>query len=61
VGALSTEEFLALQEQYFALQRTVFNAAIRQQDNIKQAKKGQPSLDVEDTGTQWKNEPVHND
>jgi hypothetical protein len=59
--AISTEEFLALQEQYFALQKKLFDAAFRGQDNVNQAKKGQPSLDNEDTGRQWKNDPEDDD
>ena len=32
--------------------------AFRIEDNKRQQLKGQPSLDVEDTGVQWKNDPV---
>jgi hypothetical protein len=52
------EEFLALQEDFFAMQRRAFEVAFRLEDDKKQAAKGQPSLSIEDTGKQWKNDPV---
>jgi hypothetical protein len=33
--------------------RTALRIRFRQEDNRKQTLKGQPSLDVEDTGSQW--------
>lgn len=47
-----------LKDQYFALQRKVFDAAFRLQDDVKQAAKGQPSLEGEDTGEQYVEEPL---
>jgi hypothetical protein len=38
------------------LQQEVFEMAFRLQDDELQAKKGQPSLEDEDTGVQWKND-----
>jgi len=45
-------------EDYFALQKKFYETSIRYDDNLNQAAKGQPSLDVEDDGTRWKNEPI---
>ena len=45
-------------EEFFALKTKVYEAAIRLSDNKKQAAKGQPSLDAEDTGVQWKNDAI---
>lgn len=42
------------QDIYFKLQKEAFNYAFRIDDNFKQALKGQPSLDNEDTGKQYK-------
>lgn len=50
------EEFTAIQEQFFALQNKAFEMAFRIEDNILQEAKGQPSLDNDDTGAQWKND-----
>lgn len=52
------EEFEKTKEEYYALQRRVFEMALRVQDNKLQAAKGQPSLDatVEDTGERFKND-----
>ena len=36
----------------------VIEIAFRLEDDRKQALKGQPSLDKEDTGKQYKNDPV---
>jgi len=55
---ITREEFLQLKDQYFALQRKVFDAAFRLQDDIKQAAKGQPSLEQEDTGEQYVEQPL---
>ena len=40
------------------MQRRAFEVAFRLDDDKKQAAKGQPSLSLEDTGKQWKNDPV---
>jgi hypothetical protein len=55
---VTEEEFRVLFDEYFALQTKVYEAAIRLSDNKKQAAKGQPSLDLEDTGVQWKNDTI---
>jgi len=54
---VTEEEFQKLKTEYFALQKKVFESAFRLNDNRLQAAKGQPSLDSEDTGVQWKNDP----
>jgi hypothetical protein len=53
---VTEEEFVVMKREYLAMQKKVFDAAFRLQDNRKQAAKGQPSLDGEDTGVQWKND-----
>ena len=55
---MNEAELEELKTQYFDIQKKLFEAAFRLADNRKQAAKGQPSLDTEDTGVQWKNEPV---
>ena len=52
------EEFDHLQAEFLDLQNKAFKMAFRILDNKKQSDKGQPSLDREDTGIQWKNDPV---
>lgn len=42
--------------EFLALNKKLFEASFRMRDNAAQMKKGQPSLDFEDTGTQWKND-----
>lgn len=53
---VTMEEFVVMKREYLALQTKVFEAAFRLQDNLNQSQKGQPSLDTEDTGVQWKND-----
>eukprot|EP00607_Mallomonas_marina_P006503 CAMPEP_0182429178 /NCGR_PEP_ID=MMETSP1167-20130531/25573_1 /TAXON_ID=2988 /ORGANISM="Mallomonas Sp, Strain CCMP3275" /LENGTH=142 /DNA_ID=CAMNT_0024612547 /DNA_START=238 /DNA_END=666 /DNA_ORIENTATION=+ len=43
---------------FFKLQSQFLETTFRYEDNLKQIEKGQPSLDVEDTGVQFKNDPV---
>ena len=43
---------------YYYYYRKAFEIAFRFEDNEKQKLKGQPSLDVEDTGKQWKNDKL---
>lgn len=50
------EEFEDVQRQFFALQNKAFEMAFRIEDNVLQLAKGQPSLDNDDTGAQWKND-----
>lgn len=38
------------------MNKKLFEASFRMKDNLAQSAKGQPSLDSEDTGTQWKND-----
>lgn len=60
-AALSSASMASLaeeQEKFFKLQRQAFMVAFRQRDNMLQKEKGQPSLDVEDTGKQYKNDPI---
>lgn len=52
------EEFILSQENYFKLQTRAFEAAFRIEDDQKQAMKGQPSLNVEETGAKFRNDPV---
>lgn len=54
--APTPEEFEALKLEFLALNKKLFEASFRMKDNAAQAAKGQPSLDVEDTGKQWKND-----
>ena len=49
-------EYQIIQENYFKSQKEFFEYTFRVEDNKRQALKGQPSLDGEDTGTQWKND-----
>eukprot|EP00600_Ochromonadales_sp_CCMP1393_P004728 CAMPEP_0174960084 /NCGR_PEP_ID=MMETSP0004_2-20121128/3520_1 /TAXON_ID=420556 /ORGANISM="Ochromonas sp., Strain CCMP1393" /LENGTH=149 /DNA_ID=CAMNT_0016208443 /DNA_START=204 /DNA_END=653 /DNA_ORIENTATION=- len=56
--SFTLEDFAKFQEEFFDMQRKAFKMAFRLQDNKKQEEKGQPSLDVEDTGEQWKNDPI---
>lgn len=58
LASFNMEEFLKLQEDFFKMQRRAFEVAFRLEDDKKQAAKGQPSLSIEDTGKQWKNDPV---
>ena len=60
-AALSSASLTSLadeQEKFFKLQKQAFLVAFRQRDNLLQQKKGQPSLDIEDTGKQYKNDPI---
>lgn len=52
------EEFKEFQDKFFEMQRQAFKVSFRIADNKLQEKKGQPSLDVEDTGIQWRNDPI---
>lgn len=54
--APTPEEFEALKLEFLAVNKKFYEASFRLRDNIAQAKKGQPSLDGEDTGRQWKND-----
>lgn len=56
--SVDKERLIALELQYFKLQRQQFAHNFRMEDNKKQAQKGQPSLDSEDTGVRFKNDPV---
>ena len=47
---------MKVQEEFLKLQNKAFEMAFRIEDNILQEKKGQPSLDNDDTGAQWKND-----
>lgn len=47
------KDFDKAQEIYFKLQKEAFELAFRADDNMNQESKGQPSLDVEDTGAQY--------
>ena len=55
---LDPKQFSILQDQYFKLLNKVYLLALRKEDDRKQALKGQPSLDLEDTGVQYKNDVV---
>lgn len=50
------QELEEIQTKY--LQELAFKASFRLRDDILQRLKGQPSLDAEDTGVQWKNDPL---
>jgi hypothetical protein len=52
------DEFKRIQEEFFELQRRAFEVSFRLEDDVKQVRKGQPSLSVEDTGKQWKDNPI---
>jgi hypothetical protein len=54
--APTPEEFQALKLEFLAMNKKLFEASFRMKDNLAQSAKGQPSLDSEDTGTQWKND-----
>ena len=56
--SVDKEKLIALELVYFKLQRKQFEYNFRIEDNKKQALKGQPSLDTEDTGVRFKNDPV---
>ena len=45
-----------MDREFLALNKKLFEASFRLRDNLAQAAKGQPSLDNEDTGRQWKND-----
>jgi hypothetical protein len=53
----SMEKYFALKEELFEMEQIAFEMAIRKDDNEKQKLKGQPSLDDEDTGAQYRNDP----
>jgi len=48
----------AFRDEYLKLQDVLYEVAYRAIDNQLQQQKGQPSLDNEDTGIQYKNDPV---
>eukprot|EP01041_Mallomonas_annulata_P010598 gene10598-22130_t len=54
----SVENFKAVQQQYFDLQKKFFEFTFRLEDDKKQKLKGQPTLAEEDTGYQFKNDPA---
>lgn len=45
-------------KEFFDMQKLAFEVAFRAIDDENQRKKGEPSLENEDTGVQWKNDPV---
>jgi hypothetical protein len=55
-GDFSMETFANEQEKFMALQRRAFEVAFRIDDDENQKRKGQPSLDDEDDGKQYKND-----
>jgi hypothetical protein len=52
------QELEEIQTKYLQMQELAFKASFRLRDDILQRLKGQPSLDAEDTGVQWKNDPL---
>lgn len=46
----------AILAEYYEIQNKLFEVSFRIYDDLKQKEKGQPSLDEEDTGLQWKND-----
>lgn len=50
-------EFEQVAQKYEDMKRIAFEVEFRKRDNELQKKKGQASLDEEDTGTQWHNDP----
>jgi len=56
--AFTVQELVEIQTQFLQLQELAFKAAFRLRDDVLQRLKGQPSLDAEDTGVQWKNDPL---
>jgi hypothetical protein len=56
VKPFSMEEFKSAQKEYFEMQKRFFEFAFRLDDDERQIAKGQPSLNDEDTGYQWKND-----
>ena len=55
---LNPADFKKVTEEHFKLLNKAYLLAIRVEDNRNQALKGQPSLDKEDTGEQYKNDPA---
>jgi hypothetical protein len=55
---LAMEDFKVEQAKFFELQKKAFKLAFRLSDDENQKKKGQPSLDDEDDGTRFFNDPV---
>ncbi len=49
-------KFKDVKDDFFHLLNKVYLVAFREDDDKKQIEKGQPSLDVEDTGIQYKND-----
>ena len=45
-----------IQEEHYKILNKAYLLAIRRADNMKQQLKGEISLDIEDTGTQYKND-----
>ena len=45
-----------IQEEHYKILNKAYLLAIRRADNVKQQLKGEISLDIEDTGTQYKND-----
>ena len=52
------EAFLALEEKYFNMKRVATRLEFRKQDDLKQAAKGQPSLDKEEDNNGWANNGI---
>ena len=50
------DDFKDQQTLYFDMQKKFFEYTFRKGDDMRQAEKGQPSLENEDTGYQWKND-----
>jgi hypothetical protein len=54
--ASNKAKYRAFMREFDLMKRKAFKVDFRIKDNKAQKKKGQPSLDSEDTGTQWKND-----
>jgi hypothetical protein len=54
----NAQDFVTKQDEFIALQKEAFKVAFRLTDDRLQVAKGQPVLDDEDTGVQYKNDPV---
>ena len=52
--SVTKEEFQKAVDEHFKQLDKIFLMSVRMQDDAAQAKKGQPSLTNEDTGTQYK-------
>lgn len=51
-------EYVELEKTYIIQAKKAYEHQFRVDDNKKQAQKGQPSLDDEETGEKYKNDPV---